>query len=84
MQGTKREVQILQFFLVEMNPLDANALNGGTKVEEVLFGQFGKLCHDTAELLNLLVKETDFIGFREECHLFDTTASQATETMVVE
>ena len=82
MQGTQREIQIMEFFLVEMNPLDAYALNGGTKVEEVLLGQFGNLCHDTAELLNLLMKETDFLGFSEECHLFDTTATQATEAMV--
>ena len=67
-----------------MNTLDTNALDGGTEVEEVLLGQFGKLCQDAAELLNLLMKETDFIGLREECHLLDTTAPQATETMVVE
>ena len=59
-------------------------LNGRTEVEKVLFGQFGNLCHDTPELLNLLMKKTDFVGFREESHLFDTTAPQCTQTMVAE
>ena len=72
----------MEFLFIEVGTLYAYSLDSGTEVEEVLFRQFVYFSHDTAELCCLLMQETDFLGFGEECHLLDTTAPQATKAMV--